>query len=73
MMMSATLTLQPMAKYSPHLHVLLFSTFILFVFSSTIPLPPPASICVYFFMLPFPLLFFVVFQSHFLHASQDLQ
>ncbi len=59
MMMNVTMTLQPTAEYSTHLHALLFSTFFLLLFSSTISLPPPASSCAYFFVFPFPLLFFV--------------
>jgi hypothetical protein len=45
----------------------LFSTSLL-LFFSTIPLPPPTFIHAHSSMLPFPLLFTIVFQSHSLHS-----
>ncbi len=68
MMMNATMTFQPTTKYSTCLLSLLFSTPLLLLFFSTIPLPPLAFVCVHSSTLPFPLLFFVVFQWHFLHS-----
>ncbi len=68
MMMNATMALQPTAKYSTRLFSLLFSTPLLILFFLAIPLTFPVFVCVHSFALPFPLLFFVVFQSHSLHS-----
>ncbi len=76
LMMNAIMTLL-MVEYSTCLFFLLFSTpFLLlffstpflFLFFSTISLPPLTFICVHISTLPFPLLFFVVFQWHCLHS-----
>ncbi len=67
MMMNVTTTLQPTAKYST-LIFLLFSTPLLLMFFSTIPLPPPTFVCAHSSKLPFPLLFTIVFQLHSLHS-----
>jgi hypothetical protein len=68
MMMNATTTLQPMVEYSACLHVLFFSTPLLLMLFSKVLLPPPTYVCAHSSVLPFPSLFFVVFQSHFLHS-----
>jgi len=68
MMMNVMATLQPVAKYSTLIFFLLFSTPLLLLFFSTIPLPPPTFICVHSSTLPFPLLFAIVFQLHFPHS-----
>ncbi len=60
MMMNAMVTLQPMAEYSTILS-LLFSTPLLLMFFSIILLMIPTFICAHCFVLPFPLLFVVVF------------
>ncbi len=67
MMMNATSTLQPMAKYSTFLS-LLFLTPLLLLFFSKIPLPLATFFYAHSSMLPFPLLFDVVFQLHFFHS-----
>jgi hypothetical protein len=46
----------------------LFSTLLLLMFFSTILLPPLAFVCAQSSMLPFPLLFIVVFQMHSLQS-----
>ncbi len=60
MMMNVVTTLQPMVEYSTHLHVLFFSTPLMLMFFSIIPLPLLAYVCIHSYVLPFPLLFFVV-------------
>jgi hypothetical protein len=60
--------LQPTTKYSTHLHVLIVSTPLLFLFFSTILLPPPTFVYAHSYVLPFPLFFFVVSQLHSLHS-----
>jgi hypothetical protein len=64
------MTLQPMAKYSALLHALLFVTPLVCVcvFFLTIMFPLPISIYVHSSRLPFPLLFSIVFESHFQHS-----
>jgi hypothetical protein len=61
-------TLQPMVEYSTLLISLLFSTPLLLFFFSIIPLPPPTFACVHSYVLPFPLLFAIIFQLHSLHS-----
>jgi hypothetical protein len=51
MMMNVAMTLQPTAKYSTHLHILLFSTPLLLLFFSIIP--PFIFVYVHSSMLPF--------------------
>ncbi len=68
MMTNATMTLQPTTKYSTHLHILLISTPFLLLLFLTILLPPPTFVYVHSYVLPFPLLFVVVFQLHYLHS-----
>ncbi len=53
MMMNVAMTLQPTAKYSTHLHILLFSTPLLLLFFSIISLPPFIFVYVHSSMLPF--------------------
>jgi hypothetical protein len=60
MMVNATVTLQPTAKYSALHHALLFSTLLLLLFFSTIQLPRLASVCAHSFAFPFFLLFSTV-------------
>ncbi len=67
-MMNATTTLQLIAEYSTFFFSLLFSTPLLLLFISTIMLPPLAFVYAHSSDLPFPLLFVVVFQLHFLHS-----
>jgi len=61
-------TLQPMVEYSTFLISLFFSTPFLLFFFSIILLPPPAFACVHSHVLPFPLLFAIIFQLHSLHS-----
>jgi hypothetical protein len=68
MMMNVATTLQPTTKYSTHLLFVFFSTPLLVLFFSTIPLPPHVFICIHSYVLPFPLLFFIVFQWLYLHS-----
>ncbi len=77
LMMNAIMTLHLMVEYSTCLIFLLFSTPLLLLFFSTpflllffstISLPPLTFICAHISTLPFPLLFFVVFQWHCLHS-----
>ncbi len=65
-MMNAALTLQPIVEYST-LMSMFFSTPLLFLFFSTIPFPFLSFICAHSPMLPFPLLFVVVFQLQSTH------
>ncbi len=67
MMKNVTMTLQPTVQYSTLLS-LLFSTPFQILFFSTIPLPCHAFIYVHSSALPFPLLFAIVFQLHYLHS-----
>jgi len=57
-----------MAKYSTCLHVMHFLTPLLLLFFSIIMFCPLTFVYAHSFTLHFPLLFFVVFQSHFLHS-----
>ncbi len=66
-MMNAMMTLQPIAKYLTFIF-LLFSTPLLLLMFSTIPLPPPTFICTHSSALPFPWLFTIVFQLHSLQS-----
>jgi hypothetical protein len=67
MMMNVAASLQPTSEYST-LFSLFFSTFFRLSFFSTIPLPPLAFVCAHSFVFPFPLLFIVVFQLHYLRS-----
>jgi hypothetical protein len=67
MMMNVVVTLQPTAKYSTFFSMF-FSTPLQLLFFSTIPLPPPIFVCAHSSVLPFPLLFIIVFQLHSLHS-----
>jgi hypothetical protein len=67
MMKNVVVTLKPMVEYSTFLHTLLFAIPILFLFFSTILLPP-ISVYAHSFALSFPLLFSIVYQLHSLHS-----
>jgi len=62
MMMNAVTTSHPMVEYSTHLFSLFLATPLLLLFFSTILLPLPAFVYAHSSTLPFPLLFYVVFQ-----------
>lgn len=47
---------------------LFFFTILLFLFFSMVSIPPPVSIYAHSSTCPSPLLFFIIFQSHFLHS-----
>ncbi len=67
MMVNMGATLLPMAKCSALQHTLLFSTLLPFFFS-TVLLPPPIFVCAHSFVLPSPLLFFIISLSCFPHS-----
>ncbi len=67
MMVNVVLTLLPMVECFTFQHSLLFSTLLLFIYFSTIPLPLLISVCAHSFALPFPLLLFAIFQLRYLY------
>jgi hypothetical protein len=67
-MMNVAVTLQPMAEYSTHLLSLLFSPPLLVLFFSTTLLPLLVFVYAHSFVLPFPLVFSIAFQWHYLHS-----
>jgi hypothetical protein len=74
MMVNAIATSQPIVEYSTRLLFLLFSTILLLLFFSIILLPPLAFVCAHSFVLPFPLLFFIISQLHLcIHATMNFR
>jgi hypothetical protein len=69
MMMNVITTLQPTTKYSTRIFSLFFSTPLLVLFFLAILLLPPIFVYAHSSAFPFPLLFFVVFQWHYLHHA----
>ncbi len=68
MMMNVVTTSELTAKYSTFLFFLLFSIRYLLLFFSRILLPHVAFIYVHSFTFPFPLLFTISLQLHFIHS-----